>query len=292
MKNKGYDKKLTEDQEKELFSRLELSYSRSRTDVWDAIKTVTSDKDLPVETKTAKVIPINWIPLSIAASFLILVSIGLFARLYTTTLRVEPGELSSYVLPDGSTVQLNAGSVISYAPYWWWLQRRMELEGEAFFEVTNGKSFSVQSKLGTTQVLGTEFNIYARGPEYQVYCLTGKVEVSDGLSNQVILEPGEFAKLEEKELKKQTKNFSEASILSWRSNKFIYNTTPLSKVFEDVERHYDTKINYQIDNIGQYHYTGLFNRSVTAEEALEIICHSFDLTFESDSDSTFVVLGN
>ena len=65
----------------------------------------------------------------------------------------------------------------------------------------------------------------------------------------------------------------------------MYNTTPLSKVFEDVERQYNIRIDVDIQDLSKYHYTGLFNRNVQAEEALEIICYSFDLTFEKADSS-------
>lgn len=291
MKNQKYDHNLTPEQEKELFSRLELPYTRSKEEVWNSLEKAISEKEDSNESVSGepKAISINWFTWSVAAAIVLLLGVGLFARFYTTSVRVAAGEFASETLPDGSVVHLNAESTISYALYWWFMQRKVTLEGEAFFEVTKGNKFSVHSDLGTTAVLGTSFNIYARGKDYEVYCATGKVSVSEGASSPVILEPGDFVAIDEAGRLQPKSNKAETTVLSWRLNKFTYNTTPLTKVIEDLRRQYGIKIDPQIENIDQYHYTGLFQRNVTADEALEIICHSFGLTFEKASDNTYII---
>ncbi|MCP4457289.1 MAG: DUF4974 domain-containing protein [Cytophagales bacterium] len=270
--------------EKDLFSKLELRHSRSKSEVWASLEKVSS---VPAHDKaeTTKTIFVNWKPLSVAASVMILVGLGLFARFFTTTVTVSRGEFATYTLPDESKVHLNAESTITYAPYWWSINRTLEMEGEAFFEVAKGKKFSVASQMGITEVLGTKFNINTREGNYQVYCTEGKVNVRNELSNQVLL-PGDFVEVD-KLGKLQSEDKNEKLILAWRSNKFIYNTTPLSKVFSDLERHYNTRILLDIEE--EYHFTGIFQRSSTVEEALEIICDSFELTFENDVDTTYII---
>jgi len=292
-KNKG-----TPDHEQQLFSQLDLSYARSKEDVWAALESKVSNQgrrgsDSPHRSdKTLqKIVSINRSVFAYAASVALLIGVGLglFSRFYTTSVKVAPGEFMTHVLPDGSKIHLNAESVISYAPYWWKISRSVQLEGEAFFEVAKGKTFSIYSELGATQVLGTSFNIYTRDYEYQVYCVSGKVQVDNNRSKPVILGPGDFVKLDKEELKKQSQGFMEASVLSWRLNKFIYNTTPLTNVFRDVERHYDVRIQLAADDIKDNLYTGLFERSETAEEALEIICASFDLSVEKNSGRSYII---
>lgn len=292
MKNRKYDKNLTPEQEKELLSRLELPYSRSKEDVWNSLeKTIAENEEtaLPTVGEATKTISVNWFAWSTAAAIVLLLGVGLFARFYTADVKVAAGEFTSATLPDGSVVHLNAESAISYAPYWWFMQREVTLEGEAYFEVTKGSKFSVLSNLGTTSVLGTSFNIYSRNNDYEVFCTAGKVRVSAAATKPVILESGDFVVLDEAGRLQPKINKAETPVLSWRLNKFTYNTTPLSKVIEDLQRQYGITIDPQIENINQYHYTGLFQRSVTVEEALEIVCLSFGLTFEKVSDSTYII---
>lgn len=274
-----------EEQEKELFSQLKPSYSKSKEDVWASLeKTITEDQTVQ-KTKTIRFV---WLKYAAAASILIVIGLGLFARLYTTTVDVPAGQTSQHTLPDGSIVFLNAESSINYHPYWWSFNREVELDGEAFFEVEKGEIFSVLSSMGSVEVLGTSFNIYNRDQTYTVYCKTGKVRVQNQHANEVILKPGQVTNAESL-ARQTTEDLNSEQIMSWRLNKFLYNTTPLTKVFEDFERHYGIKIDIQMNHINELHYTGLFKRDIGAEKALEIVSFSFDLIIEKTEENTYLV---
>jgi len=274
-----------EEQEKELFSQLKPSYSKSKEDVWASLeKTITEDQTVQ-KTKTIRFV---WLKYAAAASILIVIGLGLFARLHTITVDVPAGQTSQHTLPDGSIVFLNAESSINYHPYWWSFNREVELDGEAFFEVEKGESFSVLSSMGSVEVLGTSFNIYNRDQTYTVYCKTGKVRVQNQHSNEVILKPGQVTNSESL-ARQTTEDLNSEQIMSWRLNKFLYNTTPLTKVLEDFERHYGIRIDVQMNNINELHYTGLFKRDIGAEKALKIVSFSFDLNIEKTGENTYLV---
>jgi transmembrane sensor len=270
--------------EKELFEQLEVKYTRSKADVWSEMENIIGEGELPSEQK---VIRMKWWKPAIAAAIIVLLSTGLFMRLYTVEVQLGAGEFSSHDLPDGSVVHLNAESSISYHPYWWSFDRSLEMEGEAFFEVEKGEIFSVESTLGTTQVLGTSFNIFSRDNDYQVYCKTGKVGVSGKSGGEVIITPGQFAYVDGANV--NTEDRDENEVLSWHINKFIYNTTALNKVLTDFERHYKVKIESDPTQIDTLFYTGIFDRSVTVDEALAIISLSFNLDVEKMNDSSFKI---
>jgi len=274
-----------EEQEKELFSQLKPSYYKSKEDVWASLeKTITDDQTVQ-KTNTIRFV---WLKYSAAASILIAIGLGLFARLYTTTVDVPAEQNSQHTLPDGSIVFLNAESSINYHPYWWSFNREVELNGEAFFEVEKGETFSVLSSMGSVEVLGTSFNIYNRDQTYTVYCKTGKVRVQNQQANEVILKPGQVTNAESL-ARETTEDLNSEQIMSWRLNKFLYNTTPLTKVLEDFERHYGIKIDVQMNHINELHYTGLFKRDIGAEKALEIVSFSFDLIIEKTKENTYLV---
>lgn len=291
MENKEHDKDLTSAEEQALFSKLEFSYAKSKDDVWDTISDVIEDdpKESLLPEKETKVIRMNWVSMSIAASMVLMLSYGLFARFYTKTINVEAGALASHTLPDGSQVHLNAVSTIRYAPYWWNFNRKVTLEGEAFFEVEKGERFSVHSDLGITEVLGTKFNIYARGLDYEVYCETGKVGVSNEYADQVVLSPGEFVSLNIEKLEKEDARSNKEVILSWRNNEFSYNTTPYTKVFADLERQYDITIKLANDSIGNEGHTGIMKRPKTAQEALDILQAGAEWTYEKTGEKTYLI---
>jgi ferric-dicitrate binding protein FerR (iron transport regulator) len=106
----------------------------------------------PFQKKTIRLN--NYSTWVVAAGIAILFGIAGFMRLYTKNINTTAGTHLLVMLPDKSTVNLNAESFISYKPYWWRFKREVEFEGEGLFEVEKGKKFSVISKLGTTTVVG------------------------------------------------------------------------------------------------------------------------------------------
>ena len=88
-------------------------------------------------------------------------------------------------------------------------------------------NFLVKTELGTVRVLGTSFNVYEREGNFEVQCLTGKVEVSNqDQSEKVILTPGEVVSLNKQG--KLTKEASEIpTFATWRDYKFTYQKTPV-----------------------------------------------------------------
>ena len=276
-----------ENKEKKVFSNLKPNYSKNKKDVWSEINLAISQNELQGEKETTPTIKL-WFKYSVAASFLVLFSIGISMRLYTTEIYTLTNETSNHILPDGSKIELNAATTISYHPYWWKFNRSVNLEGEAFFKVQKGEEFNVISSNGTTQVLGTSFNIYSRNQEYQVYCKSGKVRVIDNELNEVILQPGQFAETETNKIQLKN-NINPELILAWKSDMFIYKNTPLKKVFKDFETYYGIKIETNLNTISNLSYSGFFKRKTTINQALEIVCYSFDLKLDKINKNHYLV---
>ena len=156
--------------------------------------------------------------------------------------------------------------------------------------VKKGEDFTVTSRLAKTVVLGTSFNIYARGGRYEVSCHTGKVKVITRKKDEGILSPGYEAKLslDGKVVIYKSKN-AESSI-SWIDNKFIFTAIPLRMVLEEIERQYNVQITVTAG--GDFSYTGYFTKDKAVEEVLELVCKPFGLTFEANSGNKFVVVQN
>lgn len=263
---------------------IELPYSRSKEDIWKDFEAELDADDEETETKkgSGKVIKLNTVlKYSAAAVLLIFLSIGSFMKFYTTTIIAPNGEHIAAILPDGSSIELNAGSVIKYKPYWWNYERKVLFEGEAFFKVSKGKSFVVESSFGTTTVLGTSFNIYARKNEYKVTCYTGKVRVVSTVSRKSTeLVKNQLAVIKGNgEVVNTTIENSEENI-SWMNDMFIFTATPLNLVFEEIERQFGVSIN--TDEKINYLYSGNFTRNSSPELVLDIVCKSLGLNYKKE----------
>jgi ferric-dicitrate binding protein FerR (iron transport regulator) len=153
--------------------------------------------------------------------------------------------------------------------------------------------FTVISKNGTTEVLGTRFNVNTRGNTYKVFCEEGKVKVSSVLTkSDFTIKPGEMAVLYNATgmWRIETNVVDEA--LSWKSNKFNFNAVPLKKVFEYLEIQYDVKIFGDIGDFSDYIYTGRFNKTKLIEPTLEVICQSFNLNFTQLNSREYKIILN
>ncbi|MDW3649394.1 MAG: FecR domain-containing protein [Bacteroidia bacterium] len=119
------------------------------------------------------------------------------------------GEMQSKIFPDNSWIRLNENSEIVYDEKNWSRERKVGLEGEAYFEVEKGAAFTVVTELGSVKVLGTRFNVSTRNDRLDVVCFDGRVEVynEDASQNQVLtageslqIDKGEIRSLEEEDL--------------------------------------------------------------------------------------------
>lgn len=275
-------------EEESLFQKLEVPYSESKEQIWDKL----SEKiTTPTAVKETKVIPLNWFKMTAAAAAVLLIGVSLFFGLYTRTIYCDKGEHLAYILPDGSTIEMNAASKLSYHPFWWSIKRSVSMEGEAFFSVKKGSTFTVVSEKATTQVLGTSFNISTRNNQYEVFCATGKVRVAAiNTSEEIILTPNMFVRINGK--MEVVNAMSAEHVLAWKENKFHFTARALQEVFDEIERQYDITVQLEVDKGTGLTYTGHFNRSKTPEEVLNLICHPFGFTFVKQENGNYKVSQN
>jgi transmembrane sensor len=278
----NYAHELTDQEIFDFFEKVEIPVFRPKEEVW---KTISSS--LVTEVPTKKIFLNQRIILGIAASFLVLAGILSFLRFYTQTISNPAGQHLLASLPDGSTVELNAGSTLTYHPFWFTFSRNLQFEGEGFFQVEKGKQFIVESMLGKTIVLGTSFNIYSRSEDYKVFCMAGKVKVVSAQNSEVILLPGQMAVVGQLGKIKVSENITPEEPMSWRNNMFNFAGVPIQSVFEEIERQYNVTITNSLET--ELYYTGHFSREKPVEEVLSLICKPFGIKFVKKSENNFLV---
>ncbi len=214
--------------------------------------------------------------LSLAAGIVLFLLAGWRVNQYTHQ-TTGPGEQLTMALPDGSRVAMNASSEIRYKPYLWWLNRKVALDGEAFFEIVEGSKFDVTSKRGKfVSVLGTSFNIYDRADDYVVNCVSGRVAVQ-AESRRVALQAGEFIAFGKKVVTPQVSTGDTTLVGSWRKGLFMFEAKPLQSVFEEFERQFNMDVTYTPEH-GALIYDGFF-KDDDPIRALKLICEPMGLNF-------------
>lgn len=185
------------------------------------------------------------------------------------------GEQESYILPDNSTVAINAASELSFNPKRWAQRKEVHLQGEAFFTVTEGQQFTVKTSNGEVRVLGTEFNVWARDQQIEVICYGGLVEVSRSGQN-LNLSEGISAKWQNDQWQTDTLRAA-ISNPSWTRGTVSFTAAPLVRVLEELKRHYSIKVTLIGD--ARRSYTGGFTIN-NLEAALINICEPMDLNYQ------------
>jgi len=275
----------------DFLKKVEIPFSKGKEDIWETMSGRLSSR--PQDMAKTKVISLYWFKISAAAIAILLIGTLLFFKFFTTNISCKKGEHISHILPDGSIIDLNAESSISYHPYWWGFSREITFEGEAFFQVERGKKFKVFSNNGITEVLGTSFNIYTRNDEYEVFCETGKIKVSGTKTNvDFIVSTGERVVLDNKNKLGKVENIKAENILSWKNNKFVFTAEPLYEVLEELERQYNVTIIADMKNSDDYIYTGYFSKDIPVKSSLSYICKSFNLTFVKLEKNKYKVVQN
>ncbi|MGX5820898.1 FecR family protein [Chitinophaga lutea] len=179
-------------------------------------------------------------------------------------------------LPDGSRVWLNAASSLRFPPSFdGEAERRVELNGEAYFEIAADarRPFRVVSAGQTLEVLGTHFNINAYGdePAITTTLLSGSVKV-----NGALLKPGQRSVLQDGQINIQPADTELAT--AWKNGEFRFNGQDFQSVMRMISRWYDVDIEYE-EMPRPMHIAGVVSRSRNIREVLRMIEVMGDVKF-------------
>lgn len=157
------------------------------------------------------------------------------------------------VLNDGTKVWLNAGSSITYPVEFFGNERKVNMTGEAYFEVASlkvpkGESkipFIVENESMKVTVLGTHFDVFAYDDESEirVTLLQGSVKVKSK-SNEYIIKPGQQANIGKDNLIHIKDNVDLEQVMAWKGGLFIFDNTDLISIMKQISRWYDVEVEY------------------------------------------------
>lgn len=167
------------------------------------------------------------------------------------TMTTPKGRQFQLVLPDGSKVWLNAASSIRYPIVFNGAERRVEITGEAYFEVAHhaSKPFRVQVNNETEiEVLGTHFNINAYDNEESINTtlLEGAVRIKNN-KQRIVLTPGQQAQVSGRQAIKVVDDVDVDKVMAWKNGVFNFNDASLQEVMRQLERWYDIEVVYEKD---------------------------------------------
>ncbi len=235
------------------------------------------------KTKIRK-LNLKWIA-SIAAMHIFFIGFYQFLGNDGVLTSTQFGEQKTVALLDGSEVILNAKSAINYSKKDWNTNREIFLNGEAFFKVKKGKTFTVNTKNGVITVLGTKFNVKSYTNYFEVVCFEGRIKVINN-GKSFVLKPTEVYRKIDGNISNEL-NYKIKSP-TWILGESTYKSIPLKYVIQDLKNQYNLNIDSKnIDD--SIIFTGSFTHK-NIDIALKSIFNALDIKYKK-VNSKLIKLG-
>ena len=206
-------------------------------------------------------------------------------------LEIPRGGEFCLTLSDGTRVWLNSETSIQYPVAFGAKERRVFVQGEAYFEVAKdaNKPFTVQFMSSSVTVLGTSFNIraYPEEKRSQTTLAEGSVRIySPGSS--MLLKPGEQAEVSalSGEMVKQeveVKNFT-----SWKDGLFVFEQQPLEYIMRTLERWYDIRVIFKDEGAKRISLSGNMKRYGDFSQVMKMLQMTGDVRFELHGNDVYI----
>ncbi|CDF80184.1 FecR protein [Formosa agariphila KMM 3901] len=201
------------------------------------------------------------------------------------TLYVPIGGIYKLILPDGSKVWLNSNSTLKYPEVFNTSERRVTLEGEAYFEVVKNKGeFIVSTEKQDITVLGTEFNVsaYKKDDFFSSTLVEGKIELSSDDTNSVVLSPGQRGYLKFDNFKRvyvsevDVRNYS-----TWKDGIFYFENEDLATILKRAGRWYGFETKFEnLNDIKDILFTGVVKKDAPVKDLLEMISETSGIGYQ------------
>ena len=186
-------------------------------------------------------------------------------------------------LSDGSLVYLNAETSVKYPVVFAGNTRRVELEGEAYFEVTKDPAhpFIVVAGGVEVEVYGTSFNVntfVARGVE--TVLVEGSVGVrSVQTGKEQRLQPDRMAVWDEQAGEFEVREVDARRYAEWKSGIFRFSNERLEDILTDLANWYDVSVIYRDDAAKELHFSGYMQRYDNIKTILDAMTEATGVRF-------------
>lgn len=212
-------------------------------------------------------------------------------------LKTPRGGEYSIVLADGSKVRLNAASELKYPVSFSGSERKVFIEGEAYFEIAKNKDkpFIVHTNGYDVQVLGTSFNIMAYTDEQQVATtlVEGSVKITASEKEKSIyITPGQQAVLQENVGKIEIANVDTYQYTSWKDGLFVFKSEPLGSITKKFSRWYNCEIQFADSELENTKFTGTLRRDTDMDKLLNIISQTCQIDFTLNEENVLIISKN
>lgn len=241
-----------------------------------------------------------------AAILILVVSSSLLTLWYTqdeevvfvanemNTLYTPAGQRACLVLQDGTEVWLNAKSKLIYPAQFTGKERRVKVEGEAFFNVAKDsvKPFIVSALDVDMKVLGTQFNVYCYPDAgyVETSLVEGSVRVffSGKEKEGVLLKPDQQVTAANGKMVVKPIRLNDHFL--WRDGVYAFEDEPLINILKKLELYYDVKIIVEDTSLFKETYTGKFRQRDSLDDIFKILQQIRSFKIRKNVDNNIITL--
>lgn len=210
------------------------------------------------------------------------------------TITVPPGQRVNLSLSDGTKVYLNAGSTFTYPSLFAEDMREVELNGEAFFEVSANKKrpFIVRTHVCDVEVLGTKFNVdaYEQGDSFSAALMEGKIKVKNNLnpSNVVLLSPNNKVTLSQGKL--DVSSISDYDVYRWKEGLICFKNLNFVDLMKRIEKYYGIELVVENQSLSKHSFSGKFRISDGIENLLRVLQKDVSYQYTRSEDGNVIYI--
>jgi transmembrane sensor len=197
-------------------------------------------------------------------------------------------------LSDGTMVWLNAASTLRFPIKFLGNERKVEIIGEAYFEVTKNKTkpFKVRTDRQEIKVLGTHFNInsYANDGITMTTLLEGAVQVSTlNKTNKqaLVLKPGQQSILTPDHF--TMKQVDTEVVVAWKNGYFRFDDENLENIMHNVARWYNADVVFTNERLKKELFAGIISRDTKVSELLKMLELAGEVKFKIENNKIIVM---
>ncbi len=215
---------------------------------------------------------------------------GASADIEYNTLTVPRGsKIASVILSDGTKVWLNSASSLKYPVSFTGKERKVEVTGEAYFEVAHNPKMPFEVRTGgmSVSVLGTHFNVNAYEDEalIRVTLLEGAVQIKKGKISK-FLKPGEQARVSSDINIRGEVDVDE--VMAWKNGKFQFGEgAEINSIMRQISRWYNVELEYRGEATG--HIGGTISREENVSQVLKMLEMTGAVKFQIDTKKIIVI---
>ena len=202
------------------------------------------------------------------------------------------------ILPDSTHVWLNKSSSLSYPENFEAKERKVTLEGEAYFEVAKirGNPFIIEAGNSVTTVLGTHFSVRARKNEGEVIVTVteGKVQLANKVpaaTSAVKLLAGDRGIFKSITGAVEKEKNTDPNFMAWQNGKLVFNDTPIDDVIKTLSDYYGIKIQSKLSANNQITFTTTFENQ-SLEEIFKIMELTLNVQVEKTNNNYIILPEN